>query len=65
MTTLAPPPPIKTKTPAQELAELEQEVLSLGMNLNILEIIRAVGDCLGQVRARISALQIWIDKTVQ
>ena len=50
----------KTLSPEEELRELEEEAISLGMSPEELAKIQALGRCPSQIRTRIELLKSWI-----
>lgn len=51
----------KVLTPEEELVQLEEEVLSRGMNPLELAKLRALGCCPAQIRLRIELLKKWLE----
>lgn len=54
------PEEVETRTPEEELAELEKKALELDISSEELQEIQTIGDCPDQIQARIAELQNWI-----
>ena len=50
----------RPRSPIEELRELEEKALRLGMSPTELTHIRMIGDCPSQIQTRISTLRHWI-----
>lgn len=65
MSALAPPEVVKTKTPDEELTELEERAADLGITAKELRRLRAIGCCPDQIQERIQAVRTWIAEKTQ